>query len=206
MANTVVSARQLNLFGLRTRRTLRYEESVTYTGSASTVAGYVYSANGCYDPNVTSTGHQPAGFDQMMLLYEHYTCINARLKVHAYNTHASQVCKFGVMISGDPAGWSTNYQANIENGMITYATLSPAGLANSMAYLTTNVNNARFEGVQQPLDNPEMRGSVAANPAEQAYFLLLLWNPQNSTVPTVLIDVIIEYDVVFTEPRLITQS
>jgi len=206
MANTVVSVPSLPLFGLKTRRTVRYEESVALTGSAGNVYGYVFSANGCYDPNVTGTGHQPMGFDQMMLLYDHYTVANARLKLHAMNTHATQVCKIGVLVSGDPAGYSTNYQANIETGQMVYATLSPNGAVNSMASFTQKADIAALSGTQQVLDSHDLRGDAASNPAEQTYFIVLIWNPQNATVPTALLDVIIEYDVVFTEPRLGSQS
>lgn len=204
-ADTIVSIPRLNAFGLRTRRTLRYEDSVAFTGSTS-VSGYVFSANGLYDPNVTGTGHQPMFFDQMMTLFEHYTVLKARLSCHVTNVHASQMCKFGVIVGADVTSFSSNYQVNMETGLMTYATLSPNASANSMATLYQTVDLTKFGGMQQVLDVTEMRGTVAANPTEQSYIILMLWNPQNSTVPSVLMDVIIEYDAVFTEPRLGSQS
>ncbi len=185
---------------------LRYQEGVAFTGSVGAVNAYVFSANGCYDPNITGTGHQPMGFDQMMTIYDHYTVLNAFCRLQVWNTHGTQVCKVGLMVDGDATGWSTNYQTNIESGQITYATLSPNGLANSMCELAQRVNIAAQNGLQDPLDSHDMRGDVANNPAEQTYFIITLWNPQTATAPTIYFDVIIEYDVVFTEPRLGTQS
>ncbi len=146
------------------------------------------------------------GFDQMMLVYEHYTVANATMKLQAWNTTASQVVKCGIMVASSPTDFSANYQDNIESGQIVYATLSPNGLANSMCSLTQRVNLAAINGLTNILDSHDMRGDVANNPAEQTYFIILLWNPQNGTVATVYFDVIIEYDAVFTEPRLGTQS
>jgi len=205
MTQNIVSIAPIPLFGLKTRRRIRYQESLNLTGSASNVYAYVYSANGCYDPNITGTGHQPMGFDQMMLLYDHYTVANAYLQVQAANTTANLI-KFGIMVSGDPAGYSTNYQQNIENGQIVYATLEPAGVPGNICTLRQRANIAALSGTQQVLDSHDLRGDAGSNPAEQTYFLLLIWNPQNATVPTALLDVILEYDVVFTEPRLDQQS
>ncbi len=205
-ANSIVSVPRLPLFGLKTRRMIRYEESLTLTGSASNVYAYIFSANGCYDPNITGTGHQPMGFDLMMLLYDHYTCVRSRMTLHAWNTLATQPIKVGIAVISSPSDYSVNYQTNIENGQIVYATLSPAGAANAFARLEQKVDLAAINGVQQLLDSHDMRGDSANNPAEQTYFAIEIWNPQSATVAIAYVDVIIEFDCVFTEPRADVQS
>lgn len=206
MDNAVVTIPRLPLFGLKTRRMLRYEESITLTGSANNVYGYIFSANGCYDPNITGTGHQPMGFDPLMLMYDHYTVVKSRMILNAWNTLATQPIKLGIAVISSPSDYSTNYQTNLENGQIVYATLSPAGAANSMVRLEQSVNLAAINGVQQLLDSHDMRGDSANNPAEQTYYAIEIWNPQSATVAIAYVDVIIEFDVVFTEPRADVQS
>lgn len=46
--------------------------------------GYkVYRANGMYDPDYSSSGHQPYGFDQLMAVYTSYMVIGSKLDVWA---------------------------------------------------------------------------------------------------------------------------
>lgn len=50
-----------------------FETGLSINPAAGGVVGsYVFQINGPYDPNVTGIGHQPLGFDQLMLMYEHY--------------------------------------------------------------------------------------------------------------------------------------
>lgn len=205
-ANSSVMIRELNLFGLRTRRHLRYQESISTTGSAGAVAGYVFSANGLYDPNFTGTGHQPMGFDQMMIFYDHYTVLRSSLTAVWVNLTTTQMIKVGTMVASGPTMYSTNYQTNLEAGGVNYTTLSVPGGWNSTAVQRVSCDLGKYQGVQQPLDNPDLRGDVSNNPAEQTYYILLNWNSQNSAVPSYLVDVIIDFDVVFHEPKLPTQS
>ncbi len=48
---------------------LRYTDSLTVQHSFGNAGTYIFRANDCYDPDLTSTGHQPRGFDQFMSLY-----------------------------------------------------------------------------------------------------------------------------------------
>jgi hypothetical protein len=204
VANPVVVQRGLPLFGLRTRRKLPYMQAITLNGGASVVTGYVFSANGCFDPNITGTGHQPMGFDQMMVFYNHYTVLRARVTAMFENT-GTPTSKVGLSISGSTT-FSTDYEVNIENGQLVWATIQPAGTNGSTCALKTSVNCAAFQGLQNIMDDPDMRGDIASNPIEQLYFLLTLWNTSGATVPVANVDVLIEYDVVFHEPKKGTLS
>lgn len=191
--------RQIPLFGLRTRKRLQYFDTVLFTGAASAVSSYVVSANGAYDPDVTGTGHQPMGFDQMMVFYNHYTVMNAKVRAVFQNT-GTVSAHVGLSVSGTTVNVSDNRQL-VENGEMIYTVVTPTGIADSIATLRTSASAARFQGIQQPLDDPNMRGDAASNPTEQFYFHLHLWNPASATVPSCLIDFYLEYDVVFHEPR-----
>ncbi len=198
-ANVVMAIPRLPLFPQRTRRLLRYEESIAFTGTSGAVAAYVFTANGLFDPNITGTGHQPMGFDQMMLFYEHYTVIKSRIRLEVFNTTASIPIKVGIQLGATSTDWSTNYQANIENGRMVYATLTPQNTAMSHAVLTLPCDIRQSVGVMDVLDRSDLRGSASANPAEETFFIITIWNPSAAGAPTCYFDAIIEYDAIFTE-------
>jgi len=199
VANPILTVRQIPLFGLRTRKRMQYFESVAVTGTASQVYTYIYSANGVYDPNITGTGHNPMGFDQMMLFYNHYTVMGSKIRVVYQNTGTVDT-HVGLSVSGSTSA-STDYVTMIENGDLIYTILTPTGIAGSVATLRSSSKAADFQGLQYVMDDPDMRGDAASNPVEQLYYYISIWNPANATVPSVLIDVYIEYDVMYHEPR-----
>jgi len=55
------------------RARLPYVESLVLSSPPTGYAGtYVFNLNSCYDPNQTSTGHQPAQWDQLTGIYKSY--------------------------------------------------------------------------------------------------------------------------------------
>lgn len=198
-SNVVLALPRLPLFPQRTRRMLRYEESVALTGSSGAVASYVFTANGLFKPNITGTGHQPMGFDQMMIFFEHYTVLRSRIRLEVFNTTSGIPIKVGIQLGATQTDVSTNYQANIENGRMVYATLTPQNTAMSHAVLNLNANIAQTVGTRNVIDRSDLRGSASANPTEMTFFIITIWNPSVAGAPTCYFDAIIEYDAVFTE-------
>lgn len=203
-SNPITMLRELPLFGLRTRRSIPYLGQVSLTGTASAVNAYVFSVNGCYDPDITSTGHQPMGFDSLMLFYNHYTVLGAKIKITCQNTSVT-TSHVAISISGSSTVTTDTFML-LENGQAAFAILTPAGVAGSIATLSTYCNCAKFQGMSPKLimADPNMRGDAASNPAEQMYFHISTWNPVSAAVPSVYFDVNIEYDVIFHEPRKAT--
>jgi len=197
--NPVMVVRNMPLFGLRTRKRVPYFETVTMTGSISAVAAYLFSTNGCFDPNVTGTGHQPNGFDEVMKFYNHYTVLTSRVRV-MFTNRGANACHVGLSVSGSTSV-STDYTVNIENGQLVFAQMNPVGIDGSMCTLKTSCNSGAFQGLQNTMDDPDMRGDTASNPAEQQYYVLTVWDAATAVAPSVLADVFIEYDVVFHEPK-----
>jgi len=62
-----------------------------------------------------------------------------------------------------------------------------------------------WNGRQFILDDTDLAGSVAANPAEQIYFHVIAWDSDGAT-SSLNIEVVIEYESWFVEPRTLTQS
>jgi len=175
------------------------------SGAGPNVAGgYVFSANGLFDPNFTGAGHQPLTFDQLMVMYNHYTVHSATISVLWIAGTATQsyvsICRAG---DNTP---QTDVQKLIENGQISFQVLPVAGIQDVFNKQEMSIDIAKFEGVDDVLDNTDLRGTVAANPLEQAYFHLNTWNPQAVTVITNHAMVEITFDATFTEPKPIPLS
>jgi len=198
-SNPFTLVRYMPLFGLSVRRRLPYFETVSITGSASAAFAYSWSCNGCFDPNVSGTGHQPNGFDEMMKFYNHYTVIKSRCEcvIQARNSESIRVA---LSLSGSTS-YSTDYQNIMENGLLISAPLTYVGAQGSITTLKTSCDLAKFQGMKFVNDDSDMRGDTASNPVEQAYYQVTCWNALTATVPLIIVDMFIEYDVLFTEPK-----
>jgi len=197
--------RSIPLFPARYKCMLRYQEQVYVTSTSGAVGSYVFSANGLFDPNITGTGHQPAGFDQMMVSYEHYTVVRSRIMVTFSNGTAAVLPQ--VALSHRAANtaltiWSQVY----EDGLVRTSQLMPYGVKGCITTMNLSANIAQFGGVDDILDNPYYRGDITANPIEQSYFHIQACDNIPGITCQVNLNVIIEYEAVFKEPRTLSQS
>ena len=67
---------------------LKYCDFVTLNATASGSAVpliHHFRANSLYDPDQSSSGHQPRGFDELAAIYDHYCVIGSKIKVSFEN-------------------------------------------------------------------------------------------------------------------------
>lgn len=189
------------------RNQLYYTEKIINTGTASSIIQKFFSGNGLWDPDFTGVGHQPMGFDQMMLMYEHYSCIRSKITINFVNASASPV-RVGIMLSPDTVALS-NLQKIMENGLVKTLVLD-SNTNKSTGQLTLNCDISKYFGRKSKrdiIDDVELKGSSAANPLEQVYYTVFAFSPFGSTEDiTVGMDVMISYDAVYTEPRKLDPS
>jgi hypothetical protein len=200
------------LFPSRVKQTLVYvENGLVATSGAGGIAGsYFFSANGMFDPNITGTGHQPLGFDQMMLMYNHYTVFASKISVRGINGSAANVAGgFGVYLSPDTTNITTISQI-MENGLITWTTLLPISVYGSHVTLNLDCDVSSFYGrdknSKELMEDANLFGTAAANPNDQVYFGLVCFDAVGGNVISVDIIVEIVYECFFWEPRKLTQS
>lgn len=67
---------------------LKYCQQISLSGTTGGIVGieHVFGLNCMYDPDLTGTGHQPMGFDQMMALYTRYRVYKADFKLRPIGT------------------------------------------------------------------------------------------------------------------------
>ena len=101
--NAFTSRRGLKTQGFpsRLKCTLPFFQRYTLNpGIGGTCASYVFRGNDMYDPDVTGAGHQPRGFDQVMLMFDHFVVIGVRMVVDIHNDDGGGVI-VGVTPSDD---------------------------------------------------------------------------------------------------------
>lgn len=188
--------------------TKRLRYSTTFAGSTTSGAissTYVIRANDLFDPDFTGTGHQPMGFDQLMLWYNHFCVLSAKITVVCKNTAASAptIC---LRVDADSTPL-TVIDRIVEFGGCVTECLELKGTFGANKTLTMSVDIARLQGVSRSAitADPTLRGSAAASPTEISYFHITMWDTVG-TNGSMECDVILEQVAKFMEPRDVTTS
>lgn len=184
-----------------------YDYHHELTGTAGAVASYVYSANGLFDPDISGTGHQPMGFDQMMLFYEQGTVIRSRIKVTFCNTLSTYYARYAVYVSPDGSALSTSSDI-LENGLCSSGIVSISTGAGNVKEASMELDIAKYFGRSggDIVNDANLHSTAAANPVEQVYYVLAIWSATSANTSIVGYDTLIEYDVVYHEPRKVAGS
>ena len=92
---------------------LRYNTRSSFGWTTTGFGAYVFNLSSLYDPDYTSTGHQPTGFDQWMLIYNRYRVYN--VKVHAiFSVHSSETTQVGEVTMVPQTSTTTTYSSIAE--------------------------------------------------------------------------------------------
>lgn len=186
---------------LRYRAKLNYYAPVSLSTGAGSAGTYIYSANGLFNPDITGTGHQPMPFDQIMLSFEHYCVVAARMTVNFRNSSTVNTVCVGLSLNAGPTAVSTVINL-IENGVMVRDRLTVSPSSDMAKTISIPISIGKFGAVPSLLSNPDFSGNIANNPVEQSYFHLSVWCPDSgSAVSGIIAEVFIEYDSWFMEPR-----
>jgi len=194
-----------------------YEQDIKISHATGALQSYFFSTNGLYDPNVSGTGHQPVGFDQLMLFFEQYCVYRSRIRVLFNCTSAPADAGFGVSVAialSPDAVLLSDTRRLVENGLVKVQWLAPvlassAGSRNHCEMEMACDNMKYFGRNQNPKEyalDTDVCGNAGANPLEQAYFGLHMWGNPSGETSTVYITVFMEFDVLFQEPRKVALS
>lgn len=203
---SLMKARALNVFPLQHRCSLRYSDEVEIKGLGVTPNGYILSANGLYDPDISGTGHQPMGFDQLSAFFQHYTVLGSRATIQFRGVDTTNVVRGAVAVQRSNS-LLTSWSRLIEAGNVQFGALGsvPFGGGPIPSWFVNSVKIADFQGIPNVMNDDTLRGTASANPATGVFFALYV--ASDATIATsVLASVTIEYDAIFTEPLQPTQS
>lgn len=167
----------LNVLPDRVIVRLPYVEIFSITWGATN--DYVYSMNSIFDPDVTSTGHQPLGHDQWALFYQNYRVISCRWSV--VMVQETNVAGFFLAV----------VPSNTSAGMTSWATAAEtprsrifhSALGTRTIHARGKVNCRAIAGLTrgQYMNNPDWSALMSAAPANQVYLHLVTTSAEGSS-------------------------
>jgi hypothetical protein len=192
----------------RLKTQMKYVTNLLISGGV-TPGLNVFSANGLYDPDVTGSGHQPRGFDQLIALYDHYVVTHSEIKVEFYFSSSGVPAVCGVQLQATSAAQSdyVDYaeQARCEFGLAPMLFGGSGGATHPRVH-RLGCNVQQFMGIPDPITATKLQGSVSANPADQAFYHVFIQALDGSTSASITALVSLEYHAVFIEPVPVASS
>lgn len=187
---------------LKFKAIMRYSEpNIRLNPSVGGLLAYnIFSANGLFDPDITGTGHQPMGFDELGSMYDHAVVIGSKIRVTFTNRDATyaQIC--GIDVRDGTVG-EVDSRVVVESGTCNYVTLGKSGSSRDTATMTYSVNPNKFLSRSNPLSDPQLKNSIISNPTEQCYFHVFAGPLESVDAGIVDINVLIEYNAIWFEPK-----
>lgn len=183
---------------------LTYAQYFSLDPALSTAAVQVFTANGLYDPDITGTGHQPAGFDQYMALYGEYIVTGSWIKVTAFNSDTNVGQVLGVTFC-DKSTTSADTRVYIEGGNSKYFGMGTTA-ADGVKSIT-HYANIRSVSTQDIFNEDNFAGTASANPTDTHYWHI--WGyaiDDGSNTSPIRCLAEIQYEVYFRDPALTALS
>lgn len=195
---------------------LRWVENVVLNPTTGALAVSYFAANAMTDITGSSSGHQPRGFDQQMVGYEHYTVVGSKITARIVpqivaqvsNTQTPYVWGIATLPTASITG-ITSPEEMIETRLggtsFRLAGANQAfGASQVSPSLTRKFSSKKFFTSKAIVGDSQYEGGTSYNPSELAHYAL--WggpsggasvdpDPQNFIVT-------IDYLAVLTEPRV----
>jgi len=177
--------------------TLRYVDTISITLGGSKNGWQLFSCNGMYDPDISSTGHQPMYFDQLMGIYNHYTVLKSNISVTCLSVLTEPIHQTLFVNDSSSLGGSSLPATIMERTGATSKIFSGA-CDGIMVSKQKKYWSGGFTFPGDALSRDELQGTAGANPTEQSYYVLYAWSPLTAQL-TLSYNVVIEYTAVFDE-------
>lgn len=177
-------------------------------GASAEFKEYIFSANSIFDPDVTSAGHQPYGFDQWTTFYKQYVVLGSKITVQGITDTTSTPSIYGVRTVDLATTGHTTITGLMENPIVSYRVLQLAANGNVPDPATARFSAKKWFNVKDVKDNKTRIGALmTASPSEQAYFSVFA-GPHNATtdIPAIYFLATIHYTVLLSEPKELPQS
>lgn len=188
------------------KMTHRYVDQAAIVNTVGNTNYITYSCNGLWDPQVSIGGHQPLGFDNLTLLYNHYLCIGSRIKVTlaGLTTNANYVpiaCCIQTHSSATPPYIDPILAAEQNHSKVKL--MGPSDTGRLVLSSRWSAKKVFGKGL---LANDELKGNGTSNPVEQTYWTISTMPLDRVSQTTTNVIIEIEYIAIWKELKTITQS
>lgn len=187
---------------LRFRTTLPYYEQINFS-AVTTPQTFVFRGNSPYDPNQTTTGSQPVGWDNLITFYESSLCVGSRIEVTVINNTTVplqySLCPTPQSNTLTSYDQSMYYNRYVKNG---YADGTGRGSA-SVKSIVHEMNVFKF--LEQPYDR-DFEATGQATAGKQFYWTFAFQTADGATAISCSLQFRVYYDVIFHDPKLVSLS
>jgi hypothetical protein len=185
---------------------MRYSEDINLTAGVN-LSNYDFRANSIYDPNLSGVGHQPLSHDQWANFYDHYVVLGAKIKVTLW--HGSSTATDNVFFSlalQDTNNVMTSQSMIREQPRTSWTMLTPPNAGKSMRTLSKKFSAKKFFGAKSVITWDKLGATLGNNPTEDALFRIFYQNATSVNNVSVSANIIIDYIVLLSEPKVLVQS
>jgi len=184
--------------------THKYADNFTLTSTTGVMNKYYFICNGMWDPNKTGTGHQPAYFDTMHSLYNHWTVIGSKITIKCCFATETDLPAYVALLQDDDGVLSSNDMQNLSE--TSSGKVKLVGAKNPGVITLTNRWSAKKTFGGSVLANDELKGDSSQNPAETSSWVIALQAANVISTVSMYVHVNIEYIAVWSELKELASS
>jgi len=178
---------------------LKYCSSVTTNNSGQ----YVFNLNSLFDPDLTGTGHQPYGYDQLAVLYNRYRVIGTSWHVTCLKQSAA------VVLAALPANETTSAIITCsemrENPRAKFINQNP-GSAVKVLSGYTSIPSLVGRTKSQYMADDRYQSDVTTSPSEFARLNILVNSSADAPLSGEPLQITMEFTVEFFDLKHLSQS
>jgi len=200
--NSKIVRKPRNTFGsnaipVSTTQVLTYEDLLTLSpGSPRTQ--YTFRGNSLFDPDYTSTGHQPRYFDTYAAIYERYRVTSSRVTLDLINGNATSGVIYTILPHTDVIT-TTSWQAVAELPQAKVSQIVPIASRYPMR-LSHRQTTSRVCGLQRrEILDQDYSAAVGSNPINLWYWNIGIESVDGATNIGISFRVRLEYTATFYE-------
>jgi hypothetical protein len=169
---------------------MKYVEPSWAVVSGGTSGAVVFAGNDIFKPNVTSTGHQPMGFDQLMALYKRFRVHSSRITLElVYESTGFQFSVTPSQLSTTPINFDDSEETPYSKWIVAYIG------AGYRLRIRNNISTVEIVGIQSISQDDQFAGTSTASPGRLWYWVIHCKSYDGSTPGTLRLNVCVEYDV-----------
>lgn len=182
---------------------MRYCDTVVLNPETGICGSHIFQANGTYDPNITSVGHQPMGWDQWMTFYNHAKVLGSKMTATLVSQPTCPL-QMGITLK-DNANLLTSPQHCKERANTNWRYQDINGTKGCK--VVSKFSTKRFFGVKSAVDPTNLYCNAGSNAGEGAYWHLWCASADEIADPGQLtIQILIDFIVQLSEPTTVAQS
>jgi hypothetical protein len=165
--------------------------------SSGAIVNWTFAANSAYDPDVTNTGHQPTGFDQMMAFYDRYKVVACSIEVLGTGTYPGELVIIPTLATTTISSLA----------MAAEQSRSILGVVTEYEHLRLKKSHSTREIWGLPsLTDEDFSGTASTSPSKLWYYRILYATQDEAQSSTCTLTVRLKYKVQFYEKKVLAIS